>query len=290
MSGSVVQRRRRASRLATASALLILAAFGGPARLRAQDGGVSAPPSLDHAQHLFYAGRYESAAAIALALRESDPDNLATFELRTSALLFQLKRALGDAEDRDKAFKQCEPCPDLRATFFDDTTRGRAIAKRRVEADATDEAALFFLGKLDLNYVWLQLGTLGHRTGWNEYWEARKSLDAVLKINPTHVRARVARAWIDYIVDTRLAWGFRWMLGGGNKKRALTTVREAAHGSGDRFARAEAGFGLWEMEIRERNIPEAVAIARILAQDFPENQELAKFLTANGSEPVATKK
>jgi hypothetical protein len=109
-------------------------------------------------------------------------------------------------------------------------------------------------------------------------------------MNPTHVRARVARAWIDYIVDTRLAWGFRWMLGGGNKKRALTTVREAARGSGDRFARAEAGFGLWEMEIRERNIPEAVAIARILAQDFPENQELAKFLAAKGSEPAATSK
>jgi hypothetical protein len=31
------------------------------------------------------------------------------------------------------------------------------------------------------------------------------------------LRARVARAWIDYIVDTRMPLGTRWLLGGGNK-------------------------------------------------------------------------
>ena len=74
---------------------------------------------------------------------------------------------------------------------------------------------------------------LGKKTGWDEYWEARKSLDAVLKANPKHVRARVARGWIDYIVDTRMPWGTRWVLGGGNKKKGLTTLREAA-AAGDR--------------------------------------------------------
>jgi len=77
---------------------------------------------------------------------------------------------------------------------------------------------LFFLGKLDLNYVWLQLGPLRRKTGWDEYWEARRSLDAVLKANPRHVRARVARAWIDYIVDTRR-----------DLARAIDVARRLAH-------------------------------------------------------------
>ena len=76
--------------------------------------------------------------------------------------------------------------------------------------------------------MWLELGLLGHKTGWDEYWEARKSLDAVLKQNPNHVRARVARGWIDYIVNTRMPWGTRWLLGGGNKKRGIAAVREAS--------------------------------------------------------------
>ena len=97
------------------------------------------------------------------------------------------------------------------------------------------------------------------------------------------MRAQVARAWIDYIVDTKVTLGFRWVLGGGDRKKALETMHRAALEMGDPFARTEAGFGLWEMEIREKNFPEAVAIARVLARDYPENAELARFLAAHGS-------
>jgi hypothetical protein len=134
------------------------------------------------------------------------------------------------------------------------------------------------LGKLDLNYVWLQLGTLGRKTGWSEYWEARKSLDKVLKKNPGNVRARVARAWIDYIVDTKMPRGTRWLLGGGNKKRGLRAVREAAAAEADFFVQTEARFALWDMQVRERNVRDAIETARLLARDFPENQELNTFL------------
>jgi hypothetical protein len=94
---------------------------------------------------------------------------------------------------------------------------GRAAAKERLEAAEKDDEARFFLGKINLTHVWLHLETLGRRTGWGEYWEARRSLDAVLDRQPGHVRAMTARAWIDYIVDTRVPWGVRWMLGGGDK-------------------------------------------------------------------------
>jgi hypothetical protein len=92
------------------------------------------------------------------------------------------------------------------------------------------------------------------------------------------VRARVARAWIDYIVDTKMPSGTRWVLGGGNRKRALADVREAAEMDADFFTRAEAEFALWDMEVRERNMARATDVARRLAQDFPDNRELAVFL------------
>ena len=246
-----------------------------------QDGAAGPVASpLDHAHELFYSGHYSDASATALAIRAQAPDNLATYELRTSAIHFQIRRALGEPADKDKAFKACAECANLMKVFLEDTSAGRQLARARVEKDPHDVEALFFLGKIDLNYVWLQLGTLGKRTGWNEYREARRSLDEALKLDPKHTRARVARAWIDYIVDTRVTWGFRWVLGGGDKKKALAVMHEVAANTTDRFERTEALFGLWEMSIREKKLDDAVAAAKILAADFPENRELAKFLAA----------
>ena len=162
--------------------------------------------------------------------------------------------------------------------FLAETTLGRDAARARLAANPADQEALFFLGKLNLNYVWLQLATIGRKTGWKEYWEARKSLDAVLAVNPDHVRARVARAWIDYIVETKLPRGTRWMLGGGNKKRGLLTVQQAAQVEAAPLVQAEAMFALWDMQVRERNVPDAVVTARMLARRFPENRDLTKFL------------
>lgn len=234
--------------------------------------------TISNAQHEFYNARYDTAAAQTLELRTADPEDLAAHELRTSALLFQLKGALGGSRDKQKAFKQCAPCAEWMAAFLEDTASGQAVARGRLATDPRDEVALFFLGKLDLNYVWLQLGPLGRKTGWDEYWEARRSLDAVLKGNPQHVRARVARAWIDYIVDTRMPRGTRWLLGGGSRKRALATVREAANTEAEFYVRAEAVFSLWDMQVRERNFSEATEIAHKLLRDFPDNRDLLAFV------------
>jgi hypothetical protein len=242
---------------------------------------LTANAALIDGQKLFYNGQYEAAAAEAVSLRSSDADVLAACELQTSALHFQIKRLLGDAENKNKALEQCAECPQLLADFREAFTAGRSLAQERVKANPEDDEALFFLGKIDLNHVWLHLGTLGRKTGWDEYWEARRSMDTLLKRDPSHVRARVARAWIDYIVDTRVPWALRWVLGGGDKKKALRTLREAADAESDYFVQIEAAFGLWEMHVRERNMPEAVVIARQLARDFPENRELVRFLAAN---------
>ena len=105
--------------------------------------------------------------------------------------------------------------------------------------------------------------------------------------NPGHVRGRVARAWIDYIVDTKMPRGTRWLLGGGSKKRGLATVREAAAADAPFFARAEARFALWDMQVRERLIGEAVVTARDLTRDFPDNAELQRFVNTYSDAPVA---
>jgi hypothetical protein len=235
-------------------------------------------PTLADAQTLFYNARYEAATALALALRASDVHDLASDELRSSALLFQLKALLEGRADKEGALKNCATCPDLIAEFLADIRHGQNLARTTLRSTPSDEAALFFLGKLDLNYVWLQLGPLRRKTGWDEYWEARRSLDAVLAHNPRHVRARVARAWIDYIVDTKMPWGTRWLLGGGNRKHALTEVREAAQMESDFFSHAEAEFALWDMAVRERDMTHAITVARRLTHDFPDNRELATFL------------
>ncbi len=246
--------------------------------------GLQAPQdtAFQAAQRLFYNARYDAAAAQAAQLRAAQPDDLAAYELRTSALLFQLRRAIGHPPDKNKALKQCVPCPALMTAFAEETAAGLAKARVRLKKDPNDETALFYQGKLDLNHVWLHLGTLGKRTGWGEYWEARRSLDAVLKRNPAHVRARVARAWIDYIVDTKVPWGVRWMLGGGDRKKALRVARQAADADADFFTKAEAAFALWEMQIREKDFGGAVVTARRLARDFPNNPEVADFLAARG--------
>ena len=266
----------------TAGLLGVLTIVVGP--IASAQGSATGPqkqPTLADAQRLFFNAQYDEAALSTHALQSADPEDLATREVRTSTLLFQIKRELEDGSGKPRAFSQCGSCPELLAAFLVDTAKGQALARERLRTDPSDESALFFLGKLDLNYIWLQLGPLGRKTGWNEYWEARRSLDAVIARNPAHVRARVARAWIDYIVDTRMPRGAKWVLGGGDRTRALRVMQEAAKTDAGFFAHVEAQFALWDMQIRERNVTAAVVIARDLLRDFPENRELAKFLAAH---------
>jgi tetratricopeptide (TPR) repeat protein len=262
-----------------AAALLIAIVLQTPAP-------ASSPPTLTDAQRLFYNAHYEQAANLALTLRESGGQDLANDEMRTTALLFQLRGLLNGQDahngtNKDAVLKACVKCPPILAAFTDDLHHGQQLARDMLKTNPSDPVALFYLGKLDLNYVWLQLGLLGKKTGWDEYWEARKSLDALLKINPNHVRGRVARGWIDYIVNTRMPWGTRWILGGGNKKKGLAAIREGAEMATDPFSHAEAEFALWDILLRDKNVPAAIEVARRIARDFPENGEVATFLAAH---------
>ena len=49
----------------------------------------------------------------------------------------------------------------------------------------------------------------------------------------------------------------------------------------DFFVRTEARFSLWDMQLRERDVEGARETARVLLRDFPENQELRRFLGAD---------
>src|SRR6185503_1938866 len=102
--------------------------------------------TMSDAQREFYNARYDTAAAQTLELRTSDPEDLAAHELRASALLFQLKNALGASRDKQKDLKVCAPCSGWMKAFLEDTATGQALARRRLAADPQDESALFFLG------------------------------------------------------------------------------------------------------------------------------------------------
>jgi len=265
----------------TRTVVAVLFALGASVLPASAAPGEDTLGSIDAARALFYNGQYAEAAAMSRTLTNDD-DRLAVYELRTSALLFQLRRAIGEPADKAKALKECAPCPELLRAFNDEFRAGQSAAKEVLREHPKDATALFFLGKLDLNYVWLVLGTLGKRTGWNEYWEARHSLDAVLAIEPDYLRARTARAWIDYIVDTRMPWGTEWMLGGGNRKKALAVMRAASDDTDDFYDNAEALFGLWDMQVREKNKTGALESARRLAVLFPNNPEVTRFVATAG--------
>jgi hypothetical protein len=243
----------------------------------------AASADLEAVQLAFYNGRYLEAADGALALRRAGAGTLVSYELRTSALLFQLKHLLAApaASDRKTALKSCSACPSLIAVLSAETREGQALARGRLSENPADEAALFAIAKLDLNYLWLQLELLGRKKGWNEYWEARRALGALLERHPRHVRARVALAWMDYIVKTRVPRGMRWVFRAGARDEALRAVREAAGVDAEYFVRIETAFALWEMEIQEGNLREAVVIARELRDEFPANGRLAAFLAAH---------
>jgi len=237
-------------------------------------------PSLDEARGLFYNGRYEAAAASALPYCTSERVDLDACELATSAVHFQIRRLLGSGKQKLK-LNACAQCQPLMTTFLAAIARGQTAATATLAAHPADDETRFLLAKIDLNYVWLQLATVGRRTGLREYRQARRLLDEVLTRNPGMVRAQIARAWIDYIVDTRMPLGTRWLLGGGDKNEGMRVIREAVAIPAEFFVAAEAGFALWDMQVREKQIPAAVVTARRLAQDFPGNEELTRFLALN---------
>lgn len=239
-------------------------------------------PTLELAQRYFYNGDYDRAIAASRALCGPRPTDLPACELHTSSLHFQLKRAFdaaGGGRHKGTAWTLCAVCPDLLAEFRAAAQHGQALARATLAARPDDGDALFYLGKIDLNHVWLLSGTLGRKSGWSEYWEARRSLDRVLRLQPGHIRARIARAWIDYIVGTAVPRGTRWMLGGGNRRRGLLTVQEVVQrGDGGFFDQIEARFALWDMQVRERDLAGAMLTARGLADEFPGNRGLRTFL------------
>src|SRR5690349_1750605 len=114
--------------------------------------------AVQEAQRFFYNGDYDQSAALTQALCAARPDDLQACELRTASLHFQIKKALKDTAERDNtaAWNACAACPGLMSAFVAETARAQAFTRARLKLDPRDEQALFFLGKVDLNYVWLQ--------------------------------------------------------------------------------------------------------------------------------------
>src|SRR5687768_8206591 len=115
--------------------VLALARAQDVAPVRPSEGTEAPEATLAGAQRAFYSGRYEEAADMSLGLCAAGADDLEACELRTSSLHFQIRRALGEAPDREQAWKMCATCPDLMSSFLADTDRARALARARLQRD-----------------------------------------------------------------------------------------------------------------------------------------------------------
>src|SRR6058998_2000439 len=93
----------------------------------------SGPVDLDEAQRLFYNGRYAEADALTLRSCTSDLDSLAGCELRSSTLLFQIKRVIGPQRDKGAALKQCSQCAEWIGAFKGVTLSAQRVARARLE-------------------------------------------------------------------------------------------------------------------------------------------------------------
>ena len=103
--------------------------------------------TLADAQRAFFNARYPAAADLALDLQGSDVDALAAYEVRTSALHFQLRDALGPDADKGKAFKLCVACPELLKVFLPTTPqRARRLLVRDCSKTPATPMRCFFLG------------------------------------------------------------------------------------------------------------------------------------------------
>ena len=115
-------------------ALCVAAVFVTAAVLAAT--GLQAPASLAEGRQLFYNAQYREAAEMSLEFLPSSPDEeLARDELRSSALLFQLRRLLEPA-NRQKggtamSFDRCVACADLVTAFMTSTAHGQQSRRCR---------------------------------------------------------------------------------------------------------------------------------------------------------------
>jgi hypothetical protein len=70
-------------------------------------------------------------------------------------------------------------------------------------------------------------------------------------------------------------------LGGGDRARGLQAVQNATLTTAPPLVQAEAMFALWDLQVRERHLTDAIETARVLAREFPANRELGKFLATH---------
>ena len=110
------------------------------------------PQTLSDAYRLFYNARYEEAAALAMSLREGGMQDLENDEVRTSALLFQLRGLLNgqDSQDNDsksdkgEVLKRCVRCPEVMAAFMSRSApRPGARARQAEDESQRRRGALF---------------------------------------------------------------------------------------------------------------------------------------------------
>jgi hypothetical protein len=243
----------------------------------------SGQPDTARARELMYREDYLAAEAEVLAARAAAPDDLDTYELRTTLVILRIARAMADARKKpDDFLSRCDWCEGSLASFDRDRQEGIRLADRRISEHPDDEHALYVRARLDLNWTWLQKGVLDRRRGLETFRNGRDMLRRILARNPRHIRSLIALAEIEHVLarqnlPTRIF--MRPFIGSGNREEGYRQIALAiALSPKGSVEEAEAKFALWDMLSEDRRFREASAQAAELKTRFAENSTLEKFL------------
>lgn len=235
---------------------------------------------LSAGKELLYSARYEDTERVALEARSMCPEDPESFELRSTALILQVKMlsekySAGKTSKVENRVKICPECMQLLPLIEAEIRRGIELASAP-PAVARSERFLFLLGRLHLNQVWAYLELEGKLVASKGHFEkGRAIIDQVIAGNPRHVRALVANAWVNYVIDTRAPFGVKWIIGGGKKEVAFRDLAAAIAFAENPYEEWEAKFGLLSILKQEKKRQaEAAALMEQLRIRFPDNLSL----------------
>ena len=243
----------------------------GGACLRRRAGG-DATASIDAAQALFYNGQYAEAAELSQTLRQTD-GRLAVYELRTSPSCSSCAGPSASRADKEKAFKACARVQELLQRVHADEFRAGTVGREEVLRRASERPA----GTVLSRQARPELRLAGAR-----HARAQDRVERVLGGAPLARRgarapsrticAPASRARGSTTSSTRDAVGHR--VDARRRQQEEGAGGDAGGGRrtpSDFYASAEALFGLWDMQVREKNYKAALEPALRLAEMFPKN-------------------
>jgi tetratricopeptide (TPR) repeat protein len=211
---------------------------------------------------------------------DTQPDDLPALNLLASVILYREMHQRGLLEsqlygNKGDAFKPKQPplSAEFQQSLVGTLDRAQAAAERRLQHDPRDKDAMYWAGVTHGTRGTLEFAL---RRAWtaalHEARDATRYHRELMNLDPSYVDAQLIVGINDYIVGS-LPWYIKMLaaLAGahGDRTGGLAKVQYVAESG--HYAREDAGFMLDVLYRREKRFPEALAIVKPMAQQYPRN-------------------